>query len=83
MTHAARPRTRLIAIDRHPNGPRLYVQGLRIHHGLTGAVLFASSLLARPSRQRRALRACALAMIAEDGHDFPWRLIDPPLLETA
>lgn len=80
MSHAAGPHTRLITIDRHPNGPRLYLHGLRIHHGLTGSVLMAMSLLVPPSPRRRAVRACALAMIAEDGHDFPWRLIDPPLL---
>ncbi len=79
MSDVAPTRTRFVFIDHHAKGPRLYVRGLRIHHGLTGAVMLATSLLAPPSPRRRALRACALALMAEDGHDFPWPLIDPPL----
>lgn len=43
-------------LERHPNGPRLYIHGLRIHHGLTGTIL---TLL-------------GIALIVDDRKDFPF-----------
>lgn len=39
---------------------KLYAFGLRLHHGLTGAVL----------------TALGIALVAHDARDFPWRLRD-------
>lgn len=53
---------RLVRIDRHPHGPRVYVRGRRLHHGLSGV----------------ALTAVGLVLITHDRHDFPWHLHDRP-----
>lgn len=57
-------------VEHNTNGPRLYVHGLRVHHGLTGSALVAVGLLTH----ERALVGCGLALVAHDAHDFPWRL---------
>ena len=41
-------------------GPRVYIRGRRIHHGLTGAVL----------------ATLGLALMLHDRHDWPWPLAD-------
>jgi hypothetical protein len=59
-------------IVRHPRGPRLYVAGLRVHHGSAGlAVAAAAVALRRPS-----VAAAALVAVAHDRADFPWRDCD-------
>ena len=57
-------------IEHHPNGPRLYVHGLRLHHGLTGSVL----LLAGVAGHLRTVTLAGALLVADDLHDFPWRL---------
>lgn len=52
-------------IIKHPNGPRLYVGGLRVHHGTTGLMLSALGLGAR----RRALVGLGLVLAVHDRHD--------------
>jgi hypothetical protein len=42
-------------------GPRLYVKGLRIHHGAVGALL----------------TIVGAVLTAHDWRDFPWPLKDP------
>ncbi len=57
-------------IERNTNGPRVYVLGLRLHHGLIGAALLALGL----ARSERSLVLAGVALIADDAHDFPWAL---------
>lgn len=52
-------------IIRHPNGPRLYVGGLRVHHGTTGLLVAAAGLGSRS----RPLVALGLLLAAHDRHD--------------
>lgn len=57
-------------VIRHPNGPRVYVAGRRVHHGL-------AALIALPFCGRsRALRLVAVTALAHDIRDFPFRDID-------
>lgn len=76
---------KIVRIDRHPNGPRLYIHGLRVHHGLTGCVAFALSAAIGPHNKLRPLMLlAAAAMVADDAHDFPWHLHDgTPAEQTA
>lgn len=48
-----------VFIERHPNGPRLYVFGQRVHHGTTGLALVGLAALARKPR----LLAGAILMV--------------------
>jgi hypothetical protein len=57
-------------IERHNNGPRVYLLGLRLHHGLTGALLCLAGFV----REERHVLVLGLLLIADDAHDFPWRL---------
>lgn len=57
-----------VAIHRHPQGPRLYVSGQRVHHGASGLALAGSLLAMRKHR----LCLAALAIVAHDAHD--WRV---------
>ena len=59
----------MLRIDRHPYGPRVYLLGLRIHHGSAGCALALGGLLAG----LLPLLLIAAAMIATDYRDFPWR----------
>lgn len=61
-----------IRIDHHPNGPRLYVAGRRVHHGLAGGL--AALALLRTNHRRLALGVAAFA--ATDWRDFPFRDCD-------
>lgn len=56
----------VVHIQRHPNGPRVYVAGQRLHHGATGCLLVAIG------RRHRALMLAALALVAHDRND--WRV---------
>jgi hypothetical protein len=67
--------SRILRIHRHPYGPRVYVGGLRVHHGLTGAVLLACGLLA-PAAGRPVVVSLAVLLMVDDAHDFPWSLRD-------
>lgn len=59
----------MTGIGRHPWGPRVYVAGLRVHHGSTGVALAVAGL----ARRDRRLVVIAAALICHDAHDFPWR----------
>lgn len=58
--------TRLVS---HPNGPRLYLCGRRIHHGSAGCALAVLGALAH----RRSAWLAGALMVAHDARDFPWR----------
>jgi hypothetical protein len=60
--------TATVAITRHPNGPRVYVGGLRLHHGTAGIVAIA----AYPLTRNRALLLAGIAALAHDFRDFPF-----------
>jgi hypothetical protein len=70
-------KTGLVRIIRHDAGPRVYVSGLRVHHGLTGAVMLTCGLLAR-ANARTLLCGMAVSLMVHDAHDFPWSLRDAP-----
>jgi hypothetical protein len=59
-----------VAIERHPRGPRLYVRGLRVHHGLSGALVCLAAL----AGGRRPAALLGLCLAAHDAADFPWPL---------
>jgi hypothetical protein len=59
-------------IVRHPWGPRVYLVGLRVHHGSAGCALALVGL----ARRRLWVAAIAAAMIVHDAGDFPWRDAD-------
>lgn len=61
-----------LSIDHHPHGPRLYVMGRRVHHGLAGGI--AALALLGTGHHRGALAAGAWA--ATDWRDFPFRDCD-------
>lgn len=44
------------------HGPRLYVLGARVHHGLAGMLMLVAGAV----------------LVATDWHDRPWHLIDSP-----
>ena len=67
---------RLIQVQSHPNGPRLYVGPWRLHHGMTGMWLVAWGATHHGAAAAAACVA-GLAMIAHDAHDAPWPLRDP------
>lgn len=77
-------RRRVVSVRRHPNGPRVYLLGRRIHHGLTGAVLaVASVLLPRRARHRGVLVILGAVLVIDDAHDFPWHTQDAVSPATA
>lgn len=63
---------KLLRIDRHPHGPRLYLGGRRCHHGAAGAI----AALAALAIHRPRLAACLAAWAATDWRDFPFRDCD-------
>jgi hypothetical protein len=65
----------LIRVIRHEAGPRVYVRGLRVHHGLTGAVMLGCAVLARAAA-RPLVCTIAVSLMLHDVHDFPWSLRD-------
>lgn len=52
--------------------PRVYVAGLRIHHGLTGLLLILAGLLSR----RRGAFVLGALLAAEDWRDWPFSMFD-------
>ena len=60
---------RATGVLRHPCGPRVYVGGLRVHHGSAGCALALIGLACREP----LLAAAGLAMAIDDLSDFPWR----------
>lgn len=62
--------THLAYIVRHPNGPRLYLAGQRVHHGATGCAL-AVALLRWPTTRRAGIFVGTVLAI-HDRHD--WRI---------
>lgn len=63
---------RAIRVTREPTGPRVYVAGVRVHHGATGAILVAVG--ARARYRPAVLLGCLL--LAHDWRDFPFRDCD-------
>jgi len=59
-------------VVRHPSGPRVYIAGLRVHHGSAGCALGLAALIARSPW----LAGAALALVLHDARDFPWRECD-------
>ena len=67
----------LIRLTVHPAGPRLYLAGRRIHHGLTGLALIASALAhVGPRSSRNAAGAVGAMLVLHDRRDFPFRDCD-------
>lgn len=62
----------IVRVVRHPNGPRLYVLGRRVHHFYLGLAGTAAALAAR----RPAFAVAAAAYALSDVRDFPWRDCD-------
>jgi nucleotide-binding universal stress UspA family protein len=64
-----------LRIDRAPDGPRLYLGGLRIHHGLTGELLALDGV-----RRRGPIGAVEAAvgalLLTDDWRDFPFPVRD-------
>lgn len=63
---------RILSISHHPHGPRLYVAGRRVHHGLAGGI----AALALLSTHHRSLALATAAYAATDWRDFPFRDCD-------
>lgn len=65
-----RPRIRrqYLAIERHEDGPRLYVLGQRVHHGTTGLAIVGLCAMLR-GKARRGILVGLLAM-AHDRKDL-------------
>lgn len=62
----------MIRLAAHPNGPRVYIVGRRLHHG--PAFGFAAVLCW--SRRWRLLAAAFASIAATDWKDFPFRDCD-------
>lgn len=62
----------MVAIKRHPRGPRLYVLKRRIHHFWLGSAVCGAGLL---THHRKVAMVGAL-YAATDIRDFPWRDCD-------
>ncbi len=56
----------MIRLQRHELGPRVWICGVRIHHGATGCLLALAGML---TNQRRAVLA-GLALCAHDRADY-------------
>lgn len=55
----------LVRVERHPNGPRVWVLGHRFHHHTSGAILMLIGAL----RHDRTLMVLGVVLIADDWHD--------------
>lgn len=62
-----------LSVVRAPGSCRVYIAGLRCHHGLTGLAL---AVLGLALANRRLFLVGCLA-VAHDWKDRPWPLIDP------
>lgn len=60
----------MLRIEHHPNGPRVYVYELRLHHGLAGIALAAAGV----ALHEPTLVLAGAALVVDDLRDFPWRL---------
>jgi hypothetical protein len=69
----------LVRVERHELGPRCYLAGARIHHGLTGLLLLTAGVATR----HPALVAAGALAVWHDRRDFPFPLHDPPIGGTA
>lgn len=58
----------LVHLHRHPNGPRVWLCGQRVHHGAVGVLLAAASA---PTGHWFGV-ALATVLVAHDRHD--WRI---------
>lgn len=67
MTRAIRIRRHIVFVERHEDGPRLYVGGQRLHHGATGLALVGLGVLL--PKARRGILVGLLAM-AHDRRDL-------------
>jgi hypothetical protein len=63
----------IVTVARKPGSVKVYVAGLRLHHGITGIVVAGAGLALR--RRRMFLLGCAIT--AHDWRDWPWPIIDP------
>ena len=62
----------MTGVIHHPRGPRVYVAGLRIHHGSAGlAVAAAGIVVGNP-----ILMIAGAIAVAHDWRDCPWRDCD-------
>jgi hypothetical protein len=62
----------MIRLAAHPNGPRVYVVGRRVHHGPAFGLAAAVAWRAR----FRVLAAALAGIAATDWRDFPFRDCD-------
>lgn len=53
-------------------GPRVWILGARVHHGLVGALALGAGVVFR----RGSLIALGALAVLHDAHDFPWPLIE-------
>lgn len=60
----------MLRVERHTNGPRLYIFGLRVHHALTGIALGALGA----ATHHPLLALAGAVLVVDDAHDFPWRM---------
>lgn len=59
---------RVVVVRSYPQGPRVWIAGQRVHHGLTGLLVALVLLGAR----RRGLAAACLLAVLHDRRD--WRV---------
>jgi hypothetical protein len=64
-----------VRIDHARRGPRLYLGGFRLHHGLTGE-LFVLDGLRRRGKLGIAEVLAGMLLLGDDWHDFPFSLRD-------
>ncbi len=65
-----------LRVERHAKGPRVYVLGLRVHHGASGALGLAAAYRLRRRPRAGLLAAISVAAIVDDLHDFPFNPIE-------
>lgn len=69
----------MIRVLRHPSGPRVYVAGLRLHHGTVGVALIVGGATVRRRAKVAAAAAAAGALLLahrREYRDFPFRDTD-------
>lgn len=59
---------RVLHLYRHPNGPRVWILGQRVHHGAVGVLVALACLVA----QVHLGLLVAVPLVAHDAHD--WRV---------
>jgi hypothetical protein len=58
---------RVFHLQHHPNGPRVWICGQRVHHGAVGVIAAAACAATR----HPAGIAIAAALVVHDAHDLP------------